>query len=69
MFIYVFFLHKIEALRAKDREHATILEEKMALHMKMVGHTGSSTLDIPNTGKQAFFDCTIFKNKKCSNKN
>lgn len=39
-----------EALRAKDREHAQLLEEKMALHMKMVGHTGSSTLDVPNTG-------------------
>ncbi|KAJ2944910.1 hypothetical protein O0L34_g1803 [Tuta absoluta] len=39
-----------EALRSKDREHATILEEKMALHMKMVGHTGGSTLDVTSIG-------------------
>ncbi|KAL4713663.1 hypothetical protein ACJJTC_004194, partial [Scirpophaga incertulas] len=39
-----------EALRAKDREHAVLLEDKMALHMKMVGHTGNYTLDVPNTG-------------------
>ncbi|CAG9568651.1 unnamed protein product [Danaus chrysippus] len=39
-----------EALRAKDREQAQLLEEKMVLHMKMVGHTGSSTLDVPSTG-------------------
>ncbi|XP_039749048.1 rho guanine nucleotide exchange factor 28 isoform X5 [Pararge aegeria] len=44
-----------EALRAKDREHAQLLEEKMALHMKMVGHTGSSTLDVPNTGVSSMF--------------
>ncbi|KAM3958398.1 rho guanine nucleotide exchange factor 18 cysts [Aphomia sociella] len=44
-----------EALRGKDREHATLLEEKMALHMKMVGHTGSSTLDVPNTGINTVF--------------
>ncbi|CAH0714925.1 unnamed protein product, partial [Brenthis ino] len=42
--------HIEEALRAKDREHAQLLEEKMALHMKMVGHTGTSTLDVPTTG-------------------
>ncbi|XP_050356654.1 A-kinase anchor protein 13 isoform X2 [Nymphalis io] len=44
-----------EALRAKDREHAQLLEEKMALHMKMVGHTGSSTLDVPHTGTSSAF--------------
>ncbi|XP_073960884.1 uncharacterized protein isoform X3 [Choristoneura fumiferana] len=44
-----------EALRVKDREHATLLEEKMALHMKMVGHTGTSTLDVPSTGANAVF--------------
>ncbi|XP_059056247.1 rho guanine nucleotide exchange factor 2 [Achroia grisella] len=44
-----------EALRAKDKEHATLLEEKMMLHMKMVGHTGSSTLDVPNTGINTVF--------------
>ncbi|XP_052740438.1 rho guanine nucleotide exchange factor 28 isoform X3 [Bicyclus anynana] len=44
-----------EALRAKDREHAQLLEEKMALHMKMVGHTGSTTLDVPNTGVSSVF--------------
>ncbi|XP_046972511.1 A-kinase anchor protein 13 isoform X2 [Vanessa cardui] len=47
--------HIEEALRAKDREHAQLLEEKMALHMKMVGHTGSSTLDVPNTGTSSAF--------------
>ncbi|KAJ0171899.1 hypothetical protein K1T71_012662 [Dendrolimus kikuchii] len=40
-----------EALRAKDREQAALLEEKMALHMKMIGHMGSSMLDVPNTGE------------------
>ncbi|XP_053620407.1 rho guanine nucleotide exchange factor 28 isoform X3 [Plodia interpunctella] len=44
-----------EALRAKDKEHATLLEEKMALHMKMVGHTGNYTLDVPNTGVNTVF--------------
>ncbi|XP_013147675.1 PREDICTED: rho guanine nucleotide exchange factor 18 [Papilio polytes] len=44
-----------EALRLKDREHAVLLEEKMALHMKMVGHTGSSTLDVPHTGITSVF--------------
>ncbi|XP_063373510.1 rho guanine nucleotide exchange factor 18 [Cydia amplana] len=44
-----------EALRVKDREHATLLEEKMALHMKMVGHTGASTLDVPSTGMNTVF--------------
>nr|XP_026491989.1 rho guanine nucleotide exchange factor 18 isoform X1 [Vanessa tameamea] len=44
-----------EALRAKDREHAQLLEEKIALHMKMVGHTGSSTSDVPNTGTSSAF--------------
>nr|XP_034826159.1 rho guanine nucleotide exchange factor 18 [Maniola hyperantus] len=44
-----------EALRAKDREHAQLFEEKMALHMKMVGHTGSSTLDVPTTGMSSMF--------------
>ncbi|XP_049881203.1 rho guanine nucleotide exchange factor 2 isoform X2 [Pectinophora gossypiella] len=44
-----------EALRLKDREHATILEEKMALHMKMVGHIGGSTLDVPSTGINTVF--------------
>ncbi|XP_068624177.1 rho guanine nucleotide exchange factor 2 [Battus philenor] len=44
-----------EALRLKDREHAVLLEEKMALHMKMVGHTGSSTLDVPHTGVTSVF--------------
>ncbi|XP_026316156.1 rho guanine nucleotide exchange factor 18 [Hyposmocoma kahamanoa] len=44
-----------EALRAKDRELATILEEKMALHMKMVGHTGTSTLDVPSAGINTVF--------------
>ncbi|XP_052757982.1 A-kinase anchor protein 13 isoform X2 [Galleria mellonella] len=44
-----------EALRAKDKEHATLLEDKMMLHMKMVGHTGSSTLDVPNTGINTVF--------------
>ncbi|XP_037877176.1 A-kinase anchor protein 13 isoform X1 [Bombyx mori] len=39
-----------EALRTKDKELATLLEEKLALHMKMVGHTGTSTLDVPHTG-------------------
>ncbi|XP_022127697.2 rho guanine nucleotide exchange factor 28 isoform X1 [Pieris rapae] len=38
-----------EALRSKDKEHAVLLEEKMALHMKMFGHTGASTLELPNT--------------------
>ncbi|KPJ14633.1 Rho guanine nucleotide exchange factor 2 [Papilio machaon] len=47
-----------EALRLKDREHAVLLEEKMALHMKMVGHTGSSTLDVPHTGKISYFFIT-----------
>ncbi|CAH2098197.1 unnamed protein product [Euphydryas editha] len=49
-----------EALRAKDREHAQLLEEKMALHMKMVGHTGSSTLDVPNTASHAFPGGLVF---------
>ncbi|XP_013164117.1 PREDICTED: rho guanine nucleotide exchange factor 18 isoform X2 [Papilio xuthus] len=44
-----------EALRLKDREHAVLLEEKMALHMKMVGHTGSSNLDVPHTGITSVF--------------
>ncbi|KAL0810985.1 hypothetical protein ABMA28_010277 [Loxostege sticticalis] len=44
-----------EALRAKDREHATLLEEKMALHMKMVAHTGNYALDVPNTGVSTMF--------------
>ncbi|CAH2058531.1 unnamed protein product, partial [Iphiclides podalirius] len=47
--------HIEEALRLKDREHAVLLEEKMALHMKMVGHSGSSTLDVPHTGVSAVF--------------
>ncbi|CAG4995117.1 unnamed protein product [Parnassius apollo] len=47
--------HIEEALRLKDREHAVLLEEKMALHMKMVGHTGSSTLDVPHTGITSVF--------------
>ncbi|XP_075985832.1 rho guanine nucleotide exchange factor 18 cysts isoform X6 [Anticarsia gemmatalis] len=38
-----------EALRAKDREHATLLEEKMALQMKMVGIT-DETACLPSTG-------------------
>ncbi|GBP50089.1 A-kinase anchor protein 13 [Eumeta japonica] len=50
-----------EALRAKDREHAAILEEKMALHMKMVGYTtGTSTLDVPNTGNVIFPGGLVF---------
>ncbi|CAG9135035.1 unnamed protein product [Plutella xylostella] len=49
-----------EALRAKDREHATILEEKMALHMKMVGHTGGSTLELTNPGVAAYPGGLVF---------
>lgn len=41
-----------EALRAKDREQAALLEEKMALHMKMVGHTSTSMLEVPKLGKR-----------------
>ncbi|XP_045507012.1 rho guanine nucleotide exchange factor 28 isoform X1 [Colias croceus] len=44
-----------EALRTKDKEHAVLLEEKMALHMKMFGHTGASTLELPNTGVTTVF--------------
>ncbi|XP_041972092.1 rho guanine nucleotide exchange factor 2 isoform X2 [Aricia agestis] len=44
-----------EALRAKDREHAVLLEEKMALHMKMVGYTGAATLEVPHTGDPGGF--------------
>ncbi|XP_060807889.1 rho guanine nucleotide exchange factor 2 isoform X2 [Amyelois transitella] len=44
-----------EALRAKDKEQATLLEEKMALHMKMVGYTGNYTLDVHNTGVNTVF--------------
>ncbi|XP_050554304.1 rho guanine nucleotide exchange factor 2 isoform X12 [Spodoptera frugiperda] len=40
-----------EALRAKDREHATLLEEKMALQMKMVGITDETWLTLPHTGQ------------------
>ncbi|KOB77277.1 putative RHO guanyl-nucleotide exchange factor, partial [Operophtera brumata] len=44
-----------QALRAKDREYATLLEEKMALHLKLAAHTGTSMLDIPNTGISTVF--------------
>lgn len=49
MYVYI-----LEALRAKDREQAQLLEEKMVLHMRMVGHTGSSALDVPSTGENTF---------------
>ncbi|XP_050680534.1 A-kinase anchor protein 13 [Leptidea sinapis] len=44
-----------DALRLKDKEHAMLLEEKMALHMRMVGYTGTSALELPNTGVMPVF--------------
>ncbi|XP_037300755.1 rho guanine nucleotide exchange factor 28 isoform X3 [Manduca sexta] len=44
-----------EALRAKDREQAALLEEKMALHMKLVAHTGPFVLEVPNTSVNTAF--------------
>ncbi|XP_026730687.1 rho guanine nucleotide exchange factor 28 [Trichoplusia ni] len=48
-----------EALRAKDREHATLLEEKMALQMKMVGITDETWL-APNSGSNTAFPGLVF---------
>ncbi|KAF9795974.1 hypothetical protein SFRURICE_010071 [Spodoptera frugiperda] len=49
-----------EALRAKDREHATLLEEKMALQMKMVGITDETWLTLPHTGSSTAFPGLVF---------
>nr|XP_049706216.1 A-kinase anchor protein 13 isoform X7 [Helicoverpa armigera] len=40
-----------DALRSKDREHATLLEEKMALQMKLVGITDETWLTLPHSGQ------------------
>ncbi|KAH9645682.1 hypothetical protein HF086_005331 [Spodoptera exigua] len=49
-----------EALRAKDREHATLLEEKMALQMKLVGITDETWLTLPHTGSSTAFPGLVF---------
>lgn len=50
--MYIGYFISTEALRAKDREHATLLEEKMALQMKMVGITDETWL-APNSGNKS----------------
>ncbi|CAB3226053.1 unnamed protein product [Arctia plantaginis] len=49
-----------EALRVKDREHATLLEEKMALQMKMVGITDETWITVPNAGSGTAFPGLVF---------
>lgn len=49
-----------EALRTKDREHATLLEEKMALQMKMVGITDETWLNLPSSGSSTAFPGLVF---------
>ncbi|CAH0697393.1 unnamed protein product [Spodoptera exigua] len=49
-----------ETLRAKDREHATLLEEKMALQMKLVGITDETWLTLPHTGSSTAFPGLVF---------
>uniref|UniRef100_A0A2A4J3K4 DH domain-containing protein n=2 Tax=Heliothis virescens TaxID=7102 RepID=A0A2A4J3K4_HELVI len=49
-----------EALRSKDREHATLLEEKMALQMKLVGITDETWLTLPHSGSSTAFPGLVF---------
>lgn len=58
--MYIGYFISTEALRAKDREHATLLEEKMALQMKMVGITDETWL-APNSGKSGLLQTNIIE--------
>nr|XP_049706211.1 A-kinase anchor protein 13 isoform X2 [Helicoverpa armigera] len=49
-----------DALRSKDREHATLLEEKMALQMKLVGITDETWLTLPHSGSSTAFPGLVF---------